>query len=264
VAGTRVQVRADPRKQVCRGNKDGEVTAKPIEEIREGDEVVSRNPDTGKTEFKRVLKTSVRTLGQVLAIRLADARSGRVLDTITATAEHPFYVVGNGFVHARGLAIGNAIVTRAGPALIVKSVEWHHRPQGYTVYNFSVEDDHTYFVGVAAGGVWVHNSVGPNRIDPWGLKFTQSDASWFFRDGHNIGETAQALREGSLEDLPPVQVYEENGLLWSMDNRRVLAYRSAGKDIPYEIVDKSLMNHNFTSTDGGDTIAIRSIPDPCP
>ena len=62
-----------------------------------------------------------------------------------------------GFVPAGALAIGNSIVTRAGPALVVKAVKWNHRAQGYDVYNFVVEDDHTYFVGKAHGGAWVHN-----------------------------------------------------------------------------------------------------------
>ena len=33
------------------------------------------------------------------------------------------------------------------------------RASGYTVYNLTVEGDHTYFVGTIAGGVWVHNSL---------------------------------------------------------------------------------------------------------
>src|SRR5262249_2142778 len=69
----------------------------------------------------------------------------------------PFYVEGVGFVPAGGLAIGNAILTRAGPPLMVAKIEWHRRPEGDTVYNLVVEDDHTYFVGQTNGGVWVHN-----------------------------------------------------------------------------------------------------------
>ncbi len=45
------------------------------------------------------------------------------------------------------LALGNAIVTRAGPALTVAKIEWKQGKQ--VVYNFEVEEDHTYFVGSA-------------------------------------------------------------------------------------------------------------------
>ena len=64
---------------------------------------------------------------------------------------------GKGFVPAGGLAVGNAIVTRAGPALVVQAVKWNRRAEAYKVYNFVVEDDHSYFVGRSGGGAWVHN-----------------------------------------------------------------------------------------------------------
>jgi len=74
------------------------------------------------------------------------------------TSEHPFAVEGRGFVPAGQLAIGNAIVTRAGPALVVKSRKVQAHKEGVPVYNFAVDGDHTYFVGTANGGTWVHNA----------------------------------------------------------------------------------------------------------
>ena len=71
---------------------------------------------------------------------------------------------GKGFVPAGGLAIGNSIVTRAGPHLVVKSVQWNRRAEGYDVYNFVVEEDHTYFVGNSNGGAWVHNTDCPQVL----------------------------------------------------------------------------------------------------
>ena len=64
-------------------------------------------------------------------------------------------VQGVGFVIAGRLALGNAIVTRAGPALTVAKIEWKQGVR--SVYNFEVEEDHAYFVGSANGGLWVHN-----------------------------------------------------------------------------------------------------------
>ena len=99
-----------------------------------------------------MLRTSVRTVHLVLAVTLADPKTHRVVETITATREHPFYVRSKGFVPAGGLAVGNAIVTRAGPRLVVKSVKWIRRAEGYRVYNFVVEDDHGCLVGSAGSG----------------------------------------------------------------------------------------------------------------
>ena len=58
------------------------------------------------------------------------------MESITASPEHPFFVEGKGFVPAGQLALGNAIVTRAGPNLLVKAVQTHSRAEGYEVYRF--------------------------------------------------------------------------------------------------------------------------------
>ncbi len=129
--------------------------------MKVGDVEVSRNPATGKTEAKRVVRTTVRRVASVLTIHLADGKTGREVEAITATGNHPFYVAGAGFVEAERLGIGCQIVTRAGPALVVQAIEWKARREGYLVYNFEVADDHTYFVGQANGGAWVHNPTTP-------------------------------------------------------------------------------------------------------
>src|SRR5438552_1002505 len=67
-------------------------------------------------------------------------------------------MVGKGHYSCQwGPDIGNQIVTKAGPPLVVQSIQWNRRVEGYKVYNFVVEEDHTYFVGTHNGGTWVHN-----------------------------------------------------------------------------------------------------------
>jgi hypothetical protein len=113
-----------------------------------------------------VLTTSARAEDVVLKLELADARTGNVVETIVTTRNHPLFVHGKGFVPAGQLAIGNAIATRAGPELIVKSIVRKSDKAGIAVYNFVVEDDHTYFVGRYSGGIWVHNpgNCGTNKV----------------------------------------------------------------------------------------------------
>ena len=130
---------------------------KPVEQVKAGEYVIARNEQTGKTEYKKVLRTTIKQADVVVAVTLADAKTGEAKETITASREHPFYVDGKGFVPAGALAIGNSIVTRAGPVLVVKSVEWKRQTEGFSVYNFAVDDLHTYFVGNTLGGAWVHN-----------------------------------------------------------------------------------------------------------
>ena len=71
-------------------------------------------------------------------------------------------------MEAGSLGIGTSLVSRAGPLLSVQGVSWHRAQaqvgqsllagQPYTVYNLTVEADHTFFVGSAGGGTWVHNT----------------------------------------------------------------------------------------------------------
>jgi hypothetical protein len=155
VAGTPVQV-AVPDAKSAIGYR---LESKPIEKVQKNEMVASRDEKTGKTSFKRVLHTTVRTVHVAVQVALSDAKTGQVVETLTTTRNHPFYVRNQGFVPAGGLAVGNAIVTRAGPDIIVQKIKWLRRPEDYQVYNFEVEDDHTYFAGKANGGVWVHNPV---------------------------------------------------------------------------------------------------------
>ena len=89
---------------------------------------------------------------------------------IVCTPEHPFFVDGKGWVEAGSLGIGTSIVTRAGPMLAVKSLDWKRsdeRKAAFTVYNFTVEASHTFFVGTANGGAWTHNSGCEFSIKNW-------------------------------------------------------------------------------------------------
>ncbi len=139
-------------------------STKPIEQVKPGDWVLSHSPENktssngGKTGAsssanrdvvaKKVVRTFVRDQAKTLALHLAGG------ETIQTTPGHPFFVEGKGFVLAGHLAVGNAIVTRAGPAVRIVGVE--QRTEA-TVYNFEVEGTHTYFVGTTNGGLWVHN-----------------------------------------------------------------------------------------------------------
>jgi hypothetical protein len=91
-------------------------------------------------------------------VALGDTVTSPQRDAITATPEHPLFVVDRGWTGIERLTVGDALATRAGPALVVQSVTSQHRPEGYLVYNLTVEGDHTYFVGKVNGGVWAHNT----------------------------------------------------------------------------------------------------------
>jgi RHS repeat-associated protein len=131
-------------------------TTRPISELKVGDPVVARNADTGVTEWKRVTAIHSRTAYEVVYLHLADS-TGKIVETLGTTAEHPFMTPA-GWVDAGQLGIGAQIVTRAGPSLVIAKVERVTKSEGVTVYNLTVDGDHTYFAGSASGGVLSHNT----------------------------------------------------------------------------------------------------------
>jgi RHS repeat-associated protein len=137
---------------------------KPIEQVTVGDTVLSRDAQTGTTEAKKVVQTFVHDTEQTLLLSFANG------EQVETTPGHPFFVEGKGFVLAGRLALGNAIVTRAGPATRLVSIQ--NKTGRVRVYNFEVEGFHTYFVGSNNGGLWVHNqSFRVHTVAPdWAVK----------------------------------------------------------------------------------------------
>ncbi len=131
-------------------------TTKPIEQVKAGDWVASR--DAEKTEKSHDKVKSGENVGKQVARSFVTEKMPTVKvtfsngETLQCTTGHPFYVEGKGFTPADRLAIGNAIVTRAGPNVKVRKVE---KTGITTVYNFEVGGTHTYFVGKTQA--WVHN-----------------------------------------------------------------------------------------------------------
>ncbi len=136
--------------------------AMPIERIKQGDVVASRNPNTGQTERKKVVRSFKRTVHEIVHLELADSKTGKVVESLRGTPEHPFFTP-TGQVAMGQLKAGMQVITWRGPPLVVKAVSREHHPEGIAVYNFEVEGDHTYFIGKAQGGIWVHNTCPVGR-----------------------------------------------------------------------------------------------------
>ena len=119
VAGTKIQT------------PDGEVN---IEDIQAGDQVFACNVDTGEVGVKEVKQTFVREVNILVHVFVGE-------EEIITTTNHPFYVVGRGFVKAEDLRIGYTLLQLDGSTEKI-SIE--------------VEDWHTYYVTNA--GMLVHNA----------------------------------------------------------------------------------------------------------
>lgn len=111
--------------------------------------VLAQNPETGEIAYKEVLDTFRNETNVVVHVTVND-------ETFTCTEEHPFYVEGKGWVNASALHAGMVVWLADGTKAIIEDVTIEYLDTPIAVYNFKVEDFHTYFVGYS--GVLVHNS----------------------------------------------------------------------------------------------------------
>jgi intein/homing endonuclease len=119
-----------------------------IEKIKAGDIVISTNPDTLETAEKPVLETYVRQVDKLVHLTINGEK-------IVTTDNHPFFVQGRGFIEAGKLLVGDKLISVNGEDLIIEKFFIEKAAEPVDVYNFQVEDYHTYFVG--GNKVWVHN-----------------------------------------------------------------------------------------------------------
>lgn len=77
-------------------------------------------------------------------------------EEIVTTDNHPFYVQGRDFIEAGNLLVENKLVSVNGDDLTIEDYHIELTEEPVSVYNFQVEDFHTYFVGNCT--VWVHNN----------------------------------------------------------------------------------------------------------
>ena len=77
-------------------------------------------------------------------------------EEIVTTVDHPFYVKNQGVIKAGELAIGDELLDPNKNILLVENFDVELTEEPVKVYNFEVEDFHTYHVGRL--GVLVHNA----------------------------------------------------------------------------------------------------------
>ena len=130
---------------------------KPIKEIHKGDEVYSRNEETGEIglkEVEEVFRTTAHTIYHVWV-------DGK--EEFKTTAYHPVYVQEQGWVTAINLHKGDIIETMGGSATITKVEKTRHE-EPIPVYNFHVKDWVSYFVSKI--NIYVHNACKNTIITP--------------------------------------------------------------------------------------------------
>ncbi len=122
---------------------------KRIEDIRVGDKVLSADTGVMTSEYKTVLETYVRRTNDLIHIFVGD-------EELVTTVDHPFWVNGKGFAPAMSLVVGSELINNNGSVVYVENILRENNNNEVEVFNFKVEDYHTYYVGKNC--ILVHNA----------------------------------------------------------------------------------------------------------
>ncbi|MBQ0887849.1 RHS repeat-associated core domain-containing protein [Streptomyces sp. RM72] len=128
---------------------------KDIEDIRVGDEVLAKDPETGEEGPRRV--TDLISTDKDKRFNKLTIATDSGDETLIATHEHPFWTPSQEqWTKAEDLTPGTSLITDAGTTVTVTAN--HPYTQRARTYNLTVDDIHTYYVLAGTTPVLVHNS----------------------------------------------------------------------------------------------------------
>ena len=125
----------------------------PIEQISVGDMVWAWDEETNTIALKPVVETYVNETNDLVHVFVNG-------EEIITTPKHPFYSPVKGWTEAAQLRVGDILVLVNGEYVVVEQVQHIILEEPVTVYNFQVQDYHTYYVSQIC--VLVHNTCSAN------------------------------------------------------------------------------------------------------
>ena len=160
---------------------------KRIDEIEVGDKVWAFNVETGESELKTVTKVYVHSVDEILHLYTDEG-------DIDTTANHPFYVIGKGWVAAGDLAVGDKVFNLDGTTSTILGSEIEVLDEPILVYNLEVEDFHSYFVGCVPILVHNYNQYDIDKYGRFNNRANQKDNI----DGHEFIQNAWLQEHGYI------------------------------------------------------------------
>ncbi|WP_166665506.1 polymorphic toxin-type HINT domain-containing protein [Kribbella caucasensis] len=196
--------------------------AKPIEQIKVGDRVWARDQITGKSRLQKVTSLFRKQTNELLTIKLAGGGE------VPVTSEHPFYTPDRGWLESGDLKPGDKLLQRDGKTAVVAAIT--HSPITTTVYNFSVENDHNYYVGPSS--LLVHNCPPPPiTVDRHGNltngKFTLSE-QMVKHTGGVPGKSIFLFHVNSGKAVLDAAAYADAYKLWNKAGTKAKVYVENG------------------------------------
>ena len=209
---------------------------KPIETICIGDYVLSYNEKDRTVSCQKVIDTFCKQVYQTIGLTI----NGEYIET---TYNHPFYSpIYNCWVEAGTLETGDCVLDAAGNWQIVQDTQINNYNHPVTVYNFTVENNHTYFV--ANNAILVHNKCN-NLVDK---DLSDNEIS-------NLRSKAgKQAKADALKDLDNIK-NSSGGLTPAKVNKWAQKYGLDPTDAAdKEVIDFVTKNNRFPSYAAGDGI----------
>ncbi|AXR60291.1 hint domain-containing protein [Leptospira mayottensis] len=122
---------------------------KTIERIKVGEEVLAYDPRTNTQTFKSVVRLFNNESSELLKINFGDG------EEVNTTPGHRFFTDNRGFVLASELTTKDLFLDKSGNTVTIHSIEKETLKEKTSVFNFEVEDYHTYYVSEEC--ILVHN-----------------------------------------------------------------------------------------------------------
>ena len=178
-----------------------------------------------ETSPKTVLETYIREVTTLVHLTVNG-------EEIVTTVDHPFYVKNQGFIKAGELIVGDELLDVNGNVLLVENFDVELTEKPVTVYNFQVDEFHTYHVGEI--GVWVHNANCKLIKNDDGTY----DAELSYKEDWTPEQRAEAdAKCKALSDADTVKTKVERNDSPSVEYKKAFGKDSipAGKDIDHTI-----------------------------
>ena len=161
---------------------------KPIEDIQIGDLVWAYDEDTDTTALQPVVDIMENETDHTISLYTET-------EVIETTALHPFYTQ-DGWKDASELKAGDKIKTQSHEIIEIKDTKFNYEPQ--KVYNFTVANFHTYFVGALA---WLVHNAG--KCITTAIKKISNRLKYLGRTPGKASKTGKEVFERMMKGKPP-------------------------------------------------------------
>jgi len=196
---------------------------KRIDEIYDGELVLSKNVYTGETDYMPVKQVYIKSTTEFIYLNFED-------EQIRTTASHLFFTNSGWWKAAENLKAGDTIITSSDTQKKITSIYFEKLTKPERIYNLNIEDYHTYYVGTC--GFLVHNNCSEDMTNVARKLIGRTDA-----DAISDGITDVTEAEAKASGRPTWRQSEVDAAIDFPSSDGYGAQVSLKKDINGDIVE---------------------------